>query len=161
MSTKEGKHNIKLLWNWLKILIVHIQDTYYATKQGCMKDNQLHHGWADQVHAYPYENVLIHLPHMISNKVNGSSVNHCLRLCLKKEISPEEGDIKSLRKLSNSSYVLLAPLFASAGEQFSAMLILSNIINLTTPAIWISAVAPSHAIHATAAMLISLCLISK
>jgi len=70
----------------------------------------------------------------------------------REQISLEEtfhlGDIKFLWKLADSSlYVLLTLLFASAEEQFSAMLTSSNIINLTTPVIWISAVAPSHAIY--------------
>lgn len=52
-------------------------------------------------------------------------------------------------------------LFESAIEQFSSTLISSNIINLTALPIWISAAVPLHAIYGAAAMLISLCLISK
>lgn len=56
--------------------------------------------------------------------MNGNSVNHCSRL--RKQDSPEGGDIKSLWKWPNNGVVLLAPLFAFTREKFRTMLILSN-----------------------------------
>ena len=81
--------------------------------------------------------------------VNGSSVNHPLIGCWRR-ISPEEGAIKKPCELTLSS----SSVYLCCSE-------LSNIINLTTLVIWISGVDPSHTIYTSAAILITLCLISK